>query len=230
LLVDSGGRADVINTSFVNNNASCWGGGVYNMGLLNIANSTFSGNTAGIHSGGMHNTGTALLTHVTVAGNSAGTGQAGGVGAFGGSTFFKNSLIAGNTDPSGSPANPDVYVGPLAIEIFDDDYNLIGDTTGSAGNFTGAHDLLGTSGSPLDPQLDPLAGGPPVHPLRATSPAVDVIPPDACTFRSSSNNPLYADAAAVATDERGTGRPANGACDVGAFELAYPVYMPLILR
>ncbi|MCP4421260.1 MAG: hypothetical protein GY805_32005 [Chloroflexi bacterium] len=68
-----------------------------------------------------------------------------------------------------------------------------------------------------DPQLDALkdnGGATFTHALLPSSPAIDAGDNDACP----------------ATDQRVFARPFNNICDIGAFELVYPIYLPLILN
>jgi hypothetical protein len=88
-------------------------------------------------------------------------------------------------------------------------HNLIGDPFGSSG-FGVTGDLVGTTESPLDPRLGPLAnnGGPTrTHALLAGSPAID-----------------HGDSSVSGTDQRGRPRLKDGdgrggpAVDIGAVE------------
>src|SRR5205085_12129233 len=90
-------------------------------------------------------------------------------------------------------------------------YNLLGDNSGCS--FTAASgDQVGTSGSPINPQLGPLAnnGGPTqTHALVGGSPAIDAGNPAGCTDQNN---------VAVTTDQRGAGFPRvfGPRCDIGA--------------
>ena len=83
-------------------------------------------------------------------------------------------------------------------------YNLESDDT--------CHFTSSTDGVRTDPRLQRLAdnGGPTrTQALSLTSPAVDAIPPDACT--DVDGNPLR-------VDQRGEARPHRSRCDIGAYE------------
>src|SRR5207245_9530682 len=129
-----------------------------------LTNSTVSGNTSGNQGGGIVNAGMLTLTNSTVTANTSGP-TGGAIYNFGGATAnIKNTIVANNTVNSG--AGPD-----LGGTFNSQDYNLIGNTSGS--RFTGAtmHNITG-----LDPQLGPLAsnGGPTMtHALLPGSPAID---------------------------------------------------------
>src|SRR6185436_2788228 len=95
-------------------------------------------------------------------------------------------------------------------------HNLIGNNEGAqedfpAGSPNANGDLVGTSATPIDPQLATLAdnGGPTqTHALLAGSPAINAGNP----ATPGSGSP-----ACELTDQRGYARPDR--CDIGAFEL-----------
>ncbi|OGO50040.1 MAG: hypothetical protein A2W37_03485 [Chloroflexi bacterium RBG_16_63_12] len=264
IYINPGGVANILNSTITANSTVSWGGGIANLGTLNIANSTVSSNSALWDSGGINNRGVANLINVTVSENTAdadadGFGDGGGVGAFGGTTTIKNSLIARNFDTPGNlgasthlsaeeaaaaaqagqgqpadvgaqaTANADVYV-LVAGFLTSGDYNLIGNDTGSNGAFSGAHDQAGTSGSLLNPKLGPLTGSPAYYPLQSDSPAIDQIPAVSCVFISNLGNPLFRANSAITTDQRGVTRPVNPTCDIGSYESLDFVFLPLILK
>ncbi len=183
------------------------GGGIQSTRRLALTNSTVSGNTASGWGGGIENyaSGGVTLNNCTITDNTAdsdndGDGDGGGIYRHSGTVSFKNTIIAGNADPSSAP--------DCSGTLTSQGYNLIQDTTGctisgdTTGNITGQ-----------DPTLGPLAnnGGPTeTHALLTGSPAIDAIPPISCT---------------VATDQRGVTRPqpAAGDCDIGAFEAGPPI-------
>nr|MDQ3746650.1 Ig-like domain-containing protein [Acidobacteriota bacterium] len=120
---------------------------------------------------------------------------------------LSNTIVARNT-LSNNQSGPDTS-GAFASQ----GHNLIGVAdAGSTGLSNGVNgDQVGTSGSPLDPLLGPLAdnGGPTfTHALLAGSPALD-----------SGDNSLARDASgnALTTDQRGAGRFA-ATVDIGAYE------------
>ncbi len=222
------------------------GGGIYTRAFTTIINSTISGNTTNNYGGGLFNDGSAssVLRNVTVSNNTAdldenNTGNGGGIYDRSPTTIFlRNTIVAGNFDNSTSipvvnltpglsaqVAVPTIH--PDCSEnggsIVSEDYNLIGDETGcaSAASWNLSTDLVGTSASPIPPQLDPLAdnGGPTrTHALQDDSPALDGADPSGCTADSDFTVPLTA-------DQRGEPRPVDGdengsaICDIGAFEL-----------
>ena len=204
-----------------------WGGGIWNSGPLSLTTSTLSGNNvtgaaingttvtgAAINRGGaIYNGGSSpTLTGSTISGNSAS-----GFGLFntGGGIYHetttpqyaviaRNTIIAGNTATEG----PDGF-GPLVSQ----GYNLIGDNSGVTVTAQPG-DQVGTSASPIDPKLGPLAdnGGPTqTMALLPGSPAID----QGKTF-------------GVVTDQRGLPRTVDlqlanaaggDATDIGAFEI-----------
>ncbi len=151
----------------------------------------------------------AYLNNVTITDNTAdddniGGGDGGGV-YFGGGVpefEFRNTIIAGNDDPTSAP---DCSGSSLTSQ----DYNLVGDKSGC--NFTEQpHDQVGSGVSPIDPKLGPLAdnGGPSeTHALLTGSPAIDAIPEGGTGYNG-----------APPTDQRGVSRPQMAACDIGAYE------------
>ena len=253
------GALTLMNVAVRDNTSESSGGGIINYGPLNLTNVTISGNTASganpLGGGGIaHFGGAATLKNVTISGNSAintggvGNGASGGgisvynpatlnlnnvtivnniaiasvadLGTGGGiddaqadadTVNFKNTLIAGNTS---SGAGPD-----CAGTLTSQGYNLVQDTAGCAiagdatGNVTGQN-----------PLLTPLAyrgGTTQTHGLLSGSPAIDAGNPAA---------PGSGGDACEASDQRGVARPQGTRCDIGAVEIHYWLYLPLILR
>jgi len=200
-------------TTFSNNTAIDFGGGLYNdRGPITLDRVTISGNTAGKDGGGVLNTGlgaTLSMVNVTISGNTA-IGQGGGLwtsraatatnvtiafndaaagdGVFGqggpGTVSFKNSILY---NPAGANANK-------AMTSLDNNI----DSDGTAG-------LAGSGDVVTNPQLAALAnygGYTATHALLAGSLAIN-------TGTATG---------APATDQRGIAR--LGATDKGAFEYA----------
>lgn len=222
------------NSAVALNSANAIGGGIVTEAHLTLRNVTISGNSAQADSGGAWGGGLVsqsppdvVLDNVTVTNNTAeattaANGFRGGIDLLNaGSTAISNSIVAGNSDSSGT--HPDCHG-----TIDSTGYNLVGDDTGC--DFVVATgDLVGSGGSLLDPMLEPLddnGGGFSVgiasvaqrtHALAEGSPAIDAGNP----------NPVMAGAAMVCepVDQRGGVRPADGdddgaaVCDMGAFEL-----------
>jgi CSLREA domain-containing protein len=174
-----------------------------------ITNSTIANNTAGPgfgSAGGIDieannsTPRTATLRNVTISGNSNPT--VGGLSSFGNQMVLTliDTLVAGN---SGSTA-PDCS-NQTSANITSGGNNLIGNNTGCTITNLQSSDQVGTSGSPINPLLGPLAnnGGPTqTMALLAGSPAIN-----------AGNNGTCA-----TTDQRGFARPAGVNCDIGAFE------------
>jgi hypothetical protein len=189
-----------------------WGGGINytSAGTLTLQQCTLSGNSANIGGGICNNGGTVIVNNSTLSGNSA--------GGFGGGIFnadtvkVRNTIIAGNTAGS---------MGPDVHGVFTSrGHNLIGKNNNStgfpAGNPNANQDIVGTSGSPIDPLLGPLAdnGGPTkTRALLLCSPAINA--GDNCVAQ----NPGCL-ATPLTTDQRGPGFQRNfgGTVDIGAFE------------
>jgi hypothetical protein len=178
---------------------------------LRIVNSTITGNSACDSGGGLHVAcGTVLLSNVTIVDNVAdsdvdGSGVAGGIFRSGGTVQLQNSILSGNLGHDLHA--PDECAGSLVSG----DYNLIGPTSFMPCVLSGAttHNLV----APLDSStLGALADNGGSTPTRAPlpgSPSIDGGNPAGCTDDLGN---------AIKTDQRGYGRPAGAACDIGAFE------------
>jgi len=130
-----------------------YGGGIYNDGTMTVSNFTIADNSANSNGGGIDNNGgTMTITDSTIADNSAPTG--GGVIQSSGSLTLLNTIVATNT----ATTDPDVDGTVSGAD------NLIGDGTGMSGisNGDAYGNQVGTSGSPINPDLGPLQnnGGP----------------------------------------------------------------------
>lgn len=187
------------------------GGGLFNVSDAKVINTTISGNsTNGFNApgGGIYQIGSALrVINSTITGNASVSHIGNGIYQIStGVCFIQNSIVAQNI------GGPDTWgtfssSGP----------NLIGNADDSTG-FT-IHDLKGTTASPLNAMLGPLAnnGGPTqTHALLAGSPALDA--GDNVMAVDADNN-------ALATDQRGAGRIADSedagttaTVDIGAYE------------
>jgi len=207
------------------------GGGIYGHGILTVTNSTVSGNTAA-SGGGMSGLGRLTVTNSTVSGNTA-TNRGGGIFGVNVITAITNSTVSGNVAQDGGGISNDTgtveivstivagntaLTGPGCSGPFTSlGYNIIGDVTDC--NFTSSvGDLLGTGGSPIDPQLGSLQdnGGPTLtHALLPGSSAIDRVPVEDCI---------------VTTDQRGVARPQGVACDIGAYEATHPLPIPSVAR
>jgi uncharacterized protein (TIGR03437 family) len=218
------GTATISNSTFSANvahgggTAGGQGGAIFNNSapsLLTVTGSTIAGNTvtdpsnAGSGGGGaIYNLGTVVVGNSTISGNSqSGTFPSdfgGGIVVPLGTCTLTNTILAGNTDSDASP-NPDG-----SGTFTDGGNNLIGISTGITGITNGTNgNQVGTSGSPLDPQLGALAnnGGPTQTMLPSgNSPALGAGNPGGLQ---------------PATDQRGTGflRVVHGVIDIGAAQL-----------
>jgi hypothetical protein len=156
-------------------------------------------------------------------GGNGGNGDGGGLNIVSGSTSLANTLIAQNaaapgqgveagiSSPGGSPGSsggPDVY-GTVASS----DHDLIGDGTDSNLSNGSNGDRVGTTASPINPNLGPLQnnGGPTeTMALLSGSPAID----------KGDNNAH----GLPGTDQRGFSRISGSVADIGAFEDEQPLF------
>ncbi len=215
------------------------GGGIANTGTLSVVNSTLNGNQAGSGGnagssgtggaggdGGALNSDTGTITNCTISGNQAGDGgTAGDTGAAssgrGGGIFkgtvgpvlnIRNSIIAGNSSPTG----PDI-----SGTVNSQDYNLIGSTSGATFTGTTTHNIinpnpklgaLANNGGPTQTML-PLPGSPAIN---AGDPAN--LPPDTFDLDGDSDT-----AEPLPIDQRGFARVVGANFDIGAVETNYAI-------
>ena len=212
--IENSGGLHVFASEISDNGARFYGAGLRNLGFAVVRSTTVSGNV----DGGIINWGDLSLQNSTVSGNrslripgsvlSMGAGSAKivnstivhnfsnyGGGGVSGTAYLANTIVANND--SGDCVNAVVSWG----------HNL--DSDGSCG-LGDATDLQG-----LNPQVGPLGdnGGPTeTHALLPGSPAIDQVPVAQCRLGRLAG-----------ADQRGVARPqpADGACDIGSFELEY---------
>jgi hypothetical protein len=236
------GTLTITNSTFANNTAVNYGGGVstWQIGTpATIINSTFSNNSAW-HGGAIYDTWDSTITSSTITANNAAVG--GGIYSVSwhGGTTLRNTIVAQNIAAFPGPpygvdaATRDIYglytAGGLYTNSFNaaSSYNLIGYDSSLTNNInndpsgTGNHNIVGgeNGAAAIDAKLAPLGynGGPTqTHALLVGSPAIDAGDPNALPGQNG----------VASTDERGgifnrlvDGDGANGArIDIGAFEL-----------
>jgi hypothetical protein len=202
---------------------SGFGGGLdLREGTTSISNSTISGNmvngTSGFYGGGgigFAHGAILTITNSTITGNVDNTFGGGGISSVGSKPFtLRNSIVAGNT--TANPAQgPDIFdSGTINV-----DFSLIGNGTG-IGTITGANNLVGTSGSPINPLLGPLqnnGGLTFTHALLPGSPAIN------------RGDPAFTPPPGF--DQRGAGfnRVINNRLDMGAYEFQPPDTMTTVV-
>lgn len=241
------GSLKVSDSTISGNQATYWGGGIYNSShsTTEISGSTISGNRAFHGAGITIDGGPMILTNSTISGNDAiASGAPGDSAAIHTADSIKlvNSTIAGNNSPKGASIYVNDQTATFRSTIIDQGPSACGYKFSSPPPYVseGFNIDRGTScglalrttlcGFPftfvggdqqnVDPQLGPLAnngGSTMTHALSPSSPALD-------------NVPAYY---APTTDQRGVGRPQLPACgrppcnyaacspwaDVGAYEL-----------
>jgi CSLREA domain-containing protein len=200
-----------------------------------LINSTVSGNDTNFNGGGIIVTGggTLTLSNSTVTNNraiaAASDGRGGGIFNAVSTINLKNTIVAGNFDVGvgGTTTPSDCSDGTLVSQGF----NLVGEGTGCTGATDGVNgDQVGTSTSPIDPQLGALVdngGSTLTHALLPGGPAIDAGDPAGCTDHAGL--PLV-------LDQRGELRTVDGdgdggaRCDGGAFELGGGVGLSFVIR
>ena len=197
---------------FVLTNCTIWGNSCGNGGVAGSGGmGTRPPGGAGGFGGGIcyyaSPTQVVVVACTIVANSTGGGGSPGGPSGSGGGVYaaqsgplyyFLDDIVALNS-ATNAGTGPDVCGAFNSLG-----HNLIGATNDSSG-FSASGDLTGTSSSPLDPKLGPLAdnGGPTLTmALLPGSPAID-----------AGDTSL-----ALATDQRGVPRPFSLAADIGAFE------------
>ena len=229
----------ITNSAIIGNQSKTHvGGGIFLFGSHHtITNSTVSQNNAALDGGGISLKGTDLyLTHVTISDNTSdsdnnGSGDGGGLFSENKLTLI-NTIIAGNDDRGGE--KPDL-AGTSALASRD--YNLVGNI--GTQSFTAQnYDIVGSSSSPVDPELGNLTGDMPTHLPSLDSPVIDYIPAASCTYVTHLENPYFSTGDLVTHDQRGRDRLADSdmdgsaACEIGAIEVNEPptsLYLPLVL-
>jgi CSLREA domain-containing protein len=208
--------AITISASTISNNVSSGSGGgiLFQYGVLKIFNTTISGNSGPGGAGlGTSTNSPVSLSNCTITGNV----NSAAVLSVSSSVSVRNTIIAAN-----DPAQGDVG-GAFSSQ----GHNLIGNPTGGSGFTNGVKgDQVGTSGSPLNPQLGPLAnnGGPTqTHALLSNSTALDA--GDNCVADAAHCGD--SDIPQLTSDQRGAGfnRMVDGpdadttaTVDIGAYE------------
>ena len=148
------GNIKIDRCAIYSNAASTGGGGVTLDGQGLFSNSTFNGNTADNRGGGVYVLGDTELSlrHCTLTYNISDNDNAGsatgggGIHVQQGTVNVQNTVVALNSDKSGSP--PDVQG-----VVESSGGNFIGDATGATGLVSATGDLFGTNATPLDPIL-----------------------------------------------------------------------------
>lgn len=198
--INAGGNATLTNVTLTGNTGSGSGGGLLaGSGTLALRNMTVTNNHAPTGGGGgivLYSTAVATITNVTIYNNTAGHG--GGIYNTTSSNLrLANTVVAGNTSADGN----DVKGG-----ITSSGHNFIGNADGSS-NWTST-DRVGTTASPLNPNLAPLAfnGGY----------TMTLLPYNNSPLLNQGSNTLIP--AGLTTDQRGLARIANSTVDIGAVE------------
>jgi len=247
-----GGILTVTDSSVTANQAlNAYSGGIYNTAAMTVTNSAITGNSAPGDGGGVYSrniygsTAKTTIVNSTIGGNNSG-GAGGGIyaastttGAGKGALTLENDTISRNTAITGGglalddgplltiadtivAANSAPITGTApdcAGTLTSRGYNLLGVDAGCTGVTNGIDgDQSGSAAHPLNPGLGPLqdnGGSSLTMALLSGSAAIDAGNPGGCA--DGQGNPLT-------TDQRGMPRPnpANGRCDIGAYEVQTP--------
>lgn len=222
------GRFDVI-ASTVSGNSANSAGGINFVGggqVMEMHSSTISGNRTNFRGAAISisgSLGSSVVRHSTIHDNKANINNSfnntdgGGIlvqSGTAGRIVLQNSIVAGNT--AGGPINSPVVNKSDITGPVDAFYTLIGVNTGAQVTSRGGN-KIGTSASPINPLLGPLAtnGGPTsTHALLSGSPAINAGDPAAAAGIGTA--PLY--------DQRGMPyyRVIGSRLDMGAFEYQSP--------
>jgi predicted outer membrane repeat protein len=201
--------ASISRTYFHDNSSNTNGGAIYldNFSALNLSASTFTRDRASRLGGGVY---VDVLSSLNVLNSTflGGTHREGLVVNSGLANVVFSTILAANLGTGSTPnlnlSNSILREVTCASSVHDDGLNLQFQSTSCPGS-------IPTMNPDLDTRLLQNNGGPtPTVALLAGSPAVDAIAIGDCVDQD--NNP-------VKTDQRGFGRPAGPACDIGAFEL-----------
>jgi hypothetical protein len=183
--------------------AICIYAGDGGIAVAEVVNSTIHGNSSNGTGGGISNHGVLTVTNSTITNNSSAYGG-GGIVQFGWEITpvltIHNSIIFDNVDTDCAETG--------------------GPSTVSGGHNIAGNNECGFSASKSNPLLGPLAanGGPTrTQALLPGSPAIDAADPTYCPSTDQRGIPRM----------RGVGAPA---CDIGAYELRYAGYLPMIWR
>ncbi len=219
-----GSTLTVLASTFANNSSGV-GGAIFNVGTLTISTATFSGNSSTSDGGAMYLS-TPIgdpppvdIRHTTITDNST-HGNGGGLyieitdEPDTTATYIYNTIIAGNYLTGDFSTGPDIH-GAVTTSA---GYNILGDSTGSAGIEDGVNnDQVGTGIAPLDPKLFLLAnngGYTRTHLPTKYSPAIDR---GSCSASSETSDqrlfirPLNQPDGSYPNDDDG--------CDVGSVEV-----------
>jgi CSLREA domain-containing protein len=211
-----------ISTSTFKGNSGRRGSAFYiDTGTADLSNTTFSENLAPIGQGDTYTVttanGTMTMTNVTATRNVVrNSGAAVGRFGAGGQISIKNTIVADNIQLPGLVFEQEKLLGLLSYNVFGVTSlggNLVGFALPNDGFPAGLPnangDYVGNFGSPLNPQLDPLAnngGETETQAVLAGSPAID--------HGLTTGAPVF--------DQRGAVRPRGMGVDIGAFESGNP--------
>jgi len=192
---------DIFHSSFAGNNSSEWGGAIRNSGTLTVSNGTFLENTA-LMGGGICNVqqgDSVSRTNIYNSTFSQNSSSLGGGIYNSWKLVIKNSILANSINGGDCVSTTAINSRNNLIEDTDDNACSLSDSVN--GNIIG-----------LDPRLGALVGSPSFFPLLQNSPAIDAGDNETCANEPVNN-----------TSQNGVNRPYGMTCDIGSYELAYPI-------
>lgn len=207
--------------STIAHNSAIYAPAIRSSGTLFITNSTIVDNNSNWSPGGIVSSGFTVIVGSTIAGNQSDVALAAGIA---GNIEIKNSILVGNYvhGPFGERES-NCSVGTQSLG-----HNLVGISNDCPGLVEGINgDIVGVGlaavleieaqpdclGCPARPGIANNGGPTPTAAVLPGSPALDLVPEDACTGL---------DGKLLATDQRGIARPQGAGCDAGAFEFIHP--------
>lgn len=216
------GTLTINNSAIINNSVTTTnsingnGGAIYaGGGTINLNNVTISGNSAKRGGGGIYSNSGGIFNifYSTIANNTADSdndadGDGGGIrkNSTSGAINLQSSIVAGNK--KGPSTDSDCSLAASAV-ITSLGYNLAGSSSGCS--LAGTGDLTAAPATVFTNVLGPLAnngGSTYTHLLYGGNAAQDAIPNGTNSCGSGS----------FTQDQRGSARPYNGSCDMGAYE------------
>jgi hypothetical protein len=216
--IENEGQLTVVSSTFSHNSASSSGsnsssqaGGIANIGLHSVSQG------GGIYFFGSYDTSAADIRFCTIYGNSSSIGGGISVDPTGkGQMRISSSIVAANRiRPNRAPEGPDI-----SGTLISDGYNRIGNVAGANVQYATTDRQVTYVDLNIDSTLHNNGGPTWTLALRPRSPAIDIVPRQACSITVTDAS---GHTKTINTDQRGDPRPdgSENACDIGAYESSY---------